>query len=131
MKKLIISEEQEKNLVKIIKSPNGIKVNKYTIDPNKVLIVKKFLDGGFKRGKLSTVGNDGLPFMMPIIAMMDENGEVLKNLYKEQLLELMIDKYQSMFRNKDERRKFLNQVLNDWYDNKIGTFGTLSVNGLA
>ena len=68
--------------------------------------------------------------MLNIVAMVDANGEVLKNMYKDQVKELLIDHFSNMFLNADEREKFMKQVLNDWYDNKIGTFGTLSVNSL-
>ena len=129
-RKIIISEDQEKTLIKVLKSPNGTKVTKYTVNPDKVKIVRKFLDKNFKRGQLSKVGDNGLPKMLNIVAMVDANGEVLKNMYKDQVKELLIDHFSNMFLNADEREKFMKQVLNDWYDNKIGTFGTLSVNSL-
>ena len=89
---------------------------------------KKFLDKNFKRGQLSKVGDDGLPQLMDIVAMIDGNGDVLKNLYKEQLTELLIDHFSNMFLNHDERGRFMKQVVEDWYGNKIGPFGTLSKN---
>lgn len=128
MKKLIITEDQEKKLIGVLKTPNS--VEKFTVNPDKVMIVKKFLDKNFKRGQLSKVGDNGLPEMLNIVAMIDANGDVLKNMYKHQVKELLIDHFSNMFLNHDEREKFMKQVLEDWYNNKIGTFGTLSVNSL-
>ena len=51
-------------------------------------------------------------------------------MYDYQLLELLIDKFQNMFVDKDEKTKFLGQVMKDWYYNKIGLYGSLSVNHL-
>lgn len=130
MKKLIITEEQEKQLIQTLKTPNGLGVKKYAISPDKVKVVSKFLDGNFKRGSLSRVGANGLPENVKIVAMIDGNGQVLKNMYKDQVKDLLIDHFSNMFLDEDERDRFMKQVLEDWYNNKIGTFGTLSVNAV-
>lgn len=135
--KLILNEAQIKSIIhkSIIDEAMQLPVPKktgkpYSINPDKVLIVKRFLDNGFKKGNYETVGADGMPSSVKIVAMMSKNGEVLKNMYMEQMLDLLIDKFQKMFIDEKERELFLSQVLNDWYDGKIGTFGTLSVNHL-
>lgn len=112
-------------------TPSAKKANyPYCINPEKVMIVKKFLDGGFKRGNYETIGSNGLPNSVKIVAMMNSNGEVLKNMYMEQLQDLLIDHFKGMFSDHLERELFMKQVLSDWFDKKIGTFGTLSVNHL-
>lgn len=135
--KVILSEKQFKNIIKynIINEASFLPVPKkankpYSIDPDKVLIVKKFLDNGFKRGSFDIIGPNGMPNSIRIVAMLSNNGTVLKNMYLNQVLDLLIDKFQKMFTDETERKLFLSQVLNDWFDNKIGTFGTLSVNHL-
>jgi hypothetical protein len=60
--------------------------------------------------------------------MLSSNGEILQNLGEMQLEDLLIEKFKNMFSNKDERQKFLHQVLQDWFNDKIGMFGNLSVN---
>jgi hypothetical protein len=45
-----------------------------------------------------------------------------------QLEDLLIEKFKNMFIDKVERQKFLHQVLDDWFNDKIGMFGNLSVN---
>jgi dGTP triphosphohydrolase len=56
------------------------------------------------------------------------NGEILQNLGEMQLEDLLIEKFKNMFIDKVERQKFLHQVLQDWFNDKIGMFGNLSVN---
>jgi len=141
MKNIIISEAQEKHLASILKeetynepvpqNPDMKKANKpYSINPDKVLIVKKYLDNGFKRGQIEQIGNNGMPEITNIAAMLSSNGEVLRNMLKDELQDLLIEKYKNMFLDKLERQLFMKQVVNDWFNNKIGTFGTLSVNHL-
>lgn len=136
MKRIIITEEQEKALKRILKEetyqmPVDKKANgPYCVNPDNVKIVKKFLDGRFKKGRYDTIGSDGMPKSEKIVAMISDNGEVLKNMYMNQLLDLLIDRFQNMFSDKIERHLFLSHVMNDWFDDKIGVFGTLTVNRL-
>lgn len=112
-------------------NPSMKSANKpFCISPEKVMIVKKFLDGGFKKGKFENIGSNGYPQTIRFVGMTDSQGNVLKNLLMDEMVDLLIDKYQKMFSDHIERELFMRQVLNDWYDNKIGVFGTLSVNSL-
>ena len=47
MKKIILTEKQEQQLLEFL-----ILEKTYPINPNKVLIVKKFLDKNFKKGTI-------------------------------------------------------------------------------
>lgn len=137
MKKVIISEEQEKNLAKILnEETQQIPVPKntgkpYTIDTDKVLVVRNFLDNNFKKGHLERIGNNGLPESVKIVTMFASNGQALKNLYEEDLYDLLIEKFKNMFTDKLYRELFLKQIMKDWFDDKIGVFGNLSVNRLT
>jgi hypothetical protein len=132
MKKLLINEIQEGIIKKRLKESLDCDIKKaskpYVINPEKVLIVKRFLDNGFRKGQYEAIGNDGFPHITPIFAMMSSNGEVLKNMMQEELVDLLIEKYKKMFTDENERSLFFNQVLSDWYNDKIGLFGNLSVN---
>lgn len=139
MKKIILSENQSRRLASILKEnetqvqkmPVDKKANKpYCIDPEKVLVVKKFLDNGFVGKDYEKVGEDGLPKKIKIIQMNASNGEPLKYLYKSQMEDLLIDKFQNMFLDKVERELFMRQVLNDWLNNAISVHGILSTNFL-
>lgn len=141
MKKLIINESQAKRLFNESfekaynepgpQQPGMKKANKpYSINPEHVKIVKKFLDKGFKRGNYERIGADGYPENIRIVAMLGKNGDVMKNMYIEQLHDLLIDKFQDMFSDFNERDLFFDKVIDDWFNNKIGVHGTLSVNHL-
>lgn len=135
MKKIILSESQSKALAKLLKEdevqqmPVDKKMNKpFYINPEKVLVVKKYLDKGFEPQDYEDVGPDGFPRVRKLIKMKALNGEPLKLMYTQQLLDLLIDKFQNMFSDKIERGMFLTQVLKDWLGGKIGVHGNLSVN---
>lgn len=136
MKKIILTESQSNILADMLNEetyqmPVDKKVNKpYCINPEKVLIVKKFLDKTFKRGLFDQVGPNGLPKRIKVVAMLNDSGTPLKNMYMSQLHDLLIDKFQHMFSDTVERSMFMKRVMDDWFDNKIGVHGLLSVNCL-
>ena len=136
MKKIILTESQSAKLGKMLKEdieqmPVDKKMNKpYCINPDKVLTVKRYLDGGFTPHDFERVGADGFPEKVKVITMNASNGQPLKPMYQEQLVDLLIDKFQNMFLDKIEREMFMNQVVKDWLNNKISVHGMLSVNSL-
>lgn len=127
--KIILTEKQVAKLYKLMLHEEM--TMQYSYSPEKVLIVKKYLDDNFKKGSIEGIGDDGMPKNTCIVAMINpQTGNVAQNMYDYQLLELLIDKFQNMFVDKDERSKFLGQVMRDWYEDKIGLYGSLSVNHL-
>lgn len=120
MKKIILTEKQEQQLMEFL-----ILEKTYPINPNKVLIVKKYLDKNFKKGTLSEFGTNGLPINTPVVGVLS-NSKVVKNLTAEQLFDILEDEFRGMFSDKIERSKFLTQVIKDWYYNKITKDGLLS-----
>lgn len=139
MKKLLISEEQEKKLIEILSEsdetvqqmPVDKKMNKpYCIDPQKVLIVKKHLDKRFKPCKYSKLVG-GRPETIKIACMIDDDGNPMKYMYKEDVQDYLVDEFQKMFTDANEREMFLKKVLDSWFNNKIGVHGTLDVNYIA
>ena len=133
-KKIIITEQQECFLATILREetqqmPVNKKMNKpFCVNPEKVLIVKKFLDKGFSSHDYEKIGPDGFPKKIKVISMNASNGEPLKYMYQDQLHDLLIDKFQNMFADKLERASFLKQVIKDWLNNSITIFGGLSTN---
>ena len=126
--KLIVNEEQAKKLIRLIKE-DCVNCQQYTYSPDNVLIVKKYLDDNFKKGNFAGVGEDGRPSNTPIVAMINvQTGQPTQNMFDHQLLDLLIDEFQGMFVDKNERSRFLSQVMRDWYEDKIGLYGNLSVN---
>ena len=136
MRKFIISETQEKELIKrlneeVYQMPVDKKMNTpYCINPEKVLIVKKFLDKTFQPHDYEKIGSNGMPVKIKVVSMNASNGEPLKYMYKEQLHDLLIDRFQNMFLDKNERDLFMKQVIEDWLNGTIGVFGSLSKNKL-
>lgn len=120
-KKIIITEKQEQQLLEHL-----IVEQEFPIEPNKVLLVKSYLDSNFKRGKLAEFGENGLPVNTPVVGLIN-NGEVIKNLTARQLFDVLEDEFRGMFSNKIQRSKFLAKVIQDWYANKITKDGLLSV----
>lgn len=135
-RKFIISEKQEEELIKrlneeIYQMPVDKKMNTpYCINPEKVLIVKKFLDKTFKAHDFEKIGSNGMPIVIKVVSMNAKNGEPLKYMYKDQLHDLLVDRFQNMFLDKIERDLFMKQVIEDWFNGSIGIFGTLSKNKL-
>lgn len=132
MKTLIITESQAHALSNIIpqNKPGNMpeKSGPYIVNPENVLLVKKYLDTNFKKGQIENLGPDGFPAKVRIVGMMSSNGDIIQNLGEMQLEDLLIEKFKNMFIDKIERQKFLHQVLQDWFNDKIGMFGNLSVN---
>ena len=136
MRKVIISEQQEKELIKklneeVYQMPVDKKMNKpYTINPDKVLVVKKFLDGNFQKGNAEFIGNNGRLAKVRIISIPDSNGESLRDLTPDNLVDLLIDRFKNMFLDQKERELFMKQVVKDWINDKITVNGILTVNRL-
>ncbi len=120
-KKIFITESQLKTLEQLI-----VEGDNYYVDTTKVKIVKKFLDAQFKRGSMDTMGSDGYPKRINIFAMKGNNGDVVKNLSLEQMVDLLEDKFHHIFTEREKRNRFFKQILKDWYNKKITKEGLLS-----
>lgn len=136
MRHLILTEAQEKALAQRLneetyKMPVPKKTGApYTINPDKVLTVKNYLDKGFKKGSYEALV-DGFPKKIRVVNHIASTGELLGEPFgEEMLLPLLIEKFKNMFTDHVERELFLKQVMNDWFDDKITIFGGLSTNRL-
>ena len=93
---------------------------------DKVSVVKKFLDDNFARASTSTFGKNGLPESQGIVVWLDNNKNVIKSLTDVQLFYVLQEHFKNIIADKNERDKFLKQVIKDWYDKKISDVNTLS-----
>lgn len=109
-------------------SVNSLNESMNFIEPEKVKIVKRYLDNNFKRAKMPIVGEDGYPKMMELVGMIGADGNICKNMTAQQLFYLLQDKFQHIYSDRDKRDKFLKQIIKDWYNNRISKEGLLSVN---
>lgn len=124
MKRIVLSEQQEKIFISNILYEN----TQYTVDTDKVLLIKKFLDKNFKRASMSEMGNDGSPKATPIVGLIDSEGNVVKNMNDKQLFDFIQDKFSNIYENNIQRDKFIAQIIKDWYYKKISKEGLLSIN---
>ena len=133
-KKIIVNEGQLTRLMEEIAGSEILEPSdkmtmpvRYPVNPQKVLVVKQFLDANFQPETMDGIGQDGLPGQLQIVGMM-QNGNKLKDMYMDQVIDLLSDKFKNMFLNHDERERFIKQVFNDWYNGKITVYGGLSKN---
>lgn len=93
-----------------------------------VLTIKKFLDRGFTRDLQDDIDSNGYPKKKCVVSMLSTDKQPLKTMSMRELLLMLDDKFNSMVSDESDRRKFLKQVIRDWFDNKISKQGLLSVN---
>lgn len=112
----------------IITEPYHLRESSNFVEPQKVLVVKKFLDDNFVRAAVPTIGNDGYSKTLLIVGMKGTDGNVIRNMYAQQLFDLLQDKFKNIYLDKQKRDIFLKRIMKDWYDKKITKDGLLSVN---
>ena len=115
MKKIVLNETQEKIIISKIINENKY----YTVDTNKVLVIKNFLDKNFKRASMTEFNEDGELNNTPMVGLMDDNGNVIKNMSDRQLFDYLQNKFHNIYGNNIQRDKFIAQVIKDWYYKKI------------
>lgn len=143
MKNIILSESQFRMLVEnsvnedIYKEPNPQSpqmksANKpYCINPKNVKIVKKFLDDNYKKGTICRVGPNGMQQKINIVGLLDkETGNILRNMYLEDLEDQLVTEFQNMFLDNTERQLFMNKIIKYWFNDQISPLGMLPINHL-
>ena len=114
-----ITERQERLILKAILN------EEYGGLSDKVGEVKKYLDNNFMR--MSTLEfKDGEPQNTEVVAWVDKNKQPIKLLTDVQLFYLIQEKSKNILSDKEERDKFLKQIIKQWYTNNIGKNNTLS-----
>ena len=116
-----ISEDNEQKIIQ------DILAEAYYPTGEKVLAIKKYLDGNFQRVQTDDIDEKGYPKKVNCVVLMSGN-QALKPMTMSELLIMLDDKFINMISDKADRRKFLMQVIKDWYNNKIDRNGVLSVN---
>jgi hypothetical protein len=97
---------------------------------DKVLFIKDYIDKNFKKQSLDDIDTNGYPCSTPSVVMMSKSGQPMKTMEMKEFLLFLDDKFHSMISDESDRKKFLKQVITDWYNNKISKNGLLSVNHL-
>lgn len=116
-----INEDNERQIIQ------DILAESYYPTGEKVLTIKNYLDGNFQRIQSDDIDEKGYPKKVNCVMLMS-GSQALKPMTMSELLLMLDDKFIKMISDKSDRRKFLMQVIKDWYDNKIDRNGVLSVN---
>ena len=123
-KTLIITKETEQKLIA------DILAEAFYPTSDKVLAIKEYLDKNFAKQKLDSLDANGYPTKENTVVLLSKEKQPLKTLNMKELLRLLDDKFHNMVSDNLDRKKFLKQVIRDWYQNKIKNNGILSVNHL-
>lgn len=124
-KTIIISEEKEQQII------GDILTEVFYPSSEKVLIIKDYIDKNFARQLLDNIDDDGYPTKEKTVVMLSVDKQPLKTLNMKEFLRLLDDRFIKMISDEKDRKKFLKQVIKDWYYNKIDKNGLLSVNILT
>lgn len=107
--KITINESQANQLIANL----VIKENMMQI--NRIKLVKDFLDKNFQRADISRIGNDGYAEDYPIVMYIDSYKQPIKKMTDEELLDMLLDKFQHLMPNQEENKEFLIKVIKAWY----------------
>ena len=123
-KTLIITEKTEQKLIA------DILEEAFYPTSDKVLAIKTYLDKNFAKQKLDSLDDNGYPTKENTVVLLSKEKQPLKTLNMKELLRLLDDKFHNIVSDNLDRKKFLKQVIRDWYQNNIKNNGILSVNHL-
>ena len=122
MKKIIINENKESILYE-----EAVIEEMFGGWGEKVKAIKDYLDKNFSRASSTIIGDDGKPKIQQVVAWLDDYKQVVKTLTDVQLFYVIQDQFKKILPNREERDKFIIQVLKDWYNHKISKNYSLSV----
>ena len=121
MKKIIINENKEYLIYE-----EAVIEEMFGGWGEKVKAVKDYLDKNFSRASATIIGDDGKPQIQRVVAWLDDYKQVIKTLTDVQLFYIIQDQFKNILPNREERDKFIIQVLKDWYNHKISKNYSLS-----
>ena len=108
-----------------ILSENGLETVKDKIlqesYSDKVELVKKYLDNNFMRATFEKDGDN-----IGIFVKLSNHLPTEKSYWKQDVLDILDREFNNLVTDKKERDGFLSQLLDDWYNNKISKYGSLS-----
>lgn len=123
MAKLLINEAIEEQLISYIISESFIPKTEL------VLTVKEYIDKNFAQQMMDDI-EDGYPKKVPTVVMLSADKQPLKTMSLSEFLMLLDDKFHGIIKNDNDRKKFLKQVIIDWFNKSISKDGILTKNHL-
>lgn len=96
----------------------------------KVLVIKKYLDDNFSKQSADDIDGNGYPKQTGYFIMLSRDRKPVKQMSASEFLMMLDDKFHSIIKDDNDRKRFLEQVISDWFHGKISRDGVLSVNCL-
>ena len=93
---------------------------------DKVILVKKFLDGNFMRKNQLKMNDDGTIGNLGVFVQITNNIPTEMELKAEDVFDILQNKFTKILTDEKKRDRFLIRIIRDWYDNKISKEGCLS-----
>ena len=97
------------------------------VQPRKVLRAKKYLDSSFKKGRMGFISGKGTWERVPVVGLIGDNGETVRNLTVSQLFYHMQARpfLREMFTDSGQFDKFLRLVIDAWLKDEIDQYGMI------
>ena len=93
---------------------------------DKVILVKKFLDGNFMRKNQLKMNDDGTIGNLGVFVQITNSIPTEMELKAEDVFDILQNKFTKILTDEKKRDRFLIRIIRDWYDNKISKEGCLS-----
>ena len=122
-KVVYITEKQEQEIV------NNYLRESLIVNSDQVSDIVNYLNKFYQAGVdyAGDVGVDGLPCQTLGINYV-VNGQPLQKLKKEELLDVINDKFRRFIKDDASRLAYYNQIIDDWLNKRVKLTGQLSVN---
>lgn len=120
-KNILINEETEREIV------GGILTESFSPSAEKVLLIKDYIDKNFAKVEIDDIDENGYPTKDKMVNMLS-GGQPLKTMTLGDFLLMLDDKFHSIITDDNDRKKFIKQIIKDWYTGKLAKNGVLSVN---
>lgn len=122
-KTIYITEEQEQELV------NRYLTESLIVNSSQVSDIVNYLNNYYQSitDYAGDIGVDGLPCPTLSISYV-VNGQPLQKLKREELLDVINDKFRHFIKDDASRLAYYNQIIDDWLKKKVKLTGQLSVN---
>lgn len=88
---------------------------------DKVDIIKRYLDNNFMRASFMKNGKT-----YNIFVLLQNHIPTDKSMWKQDVIDILDEKFNKIITDKDERNRFFNRIVEDWYLNAISPYGSLS-----
>ena len=121
MNKILINENIENEII------DGLLTESFSPSAEKVLLIKNYIDKNFAKVEIDDIDENGYPTKDKMVNLLS-GGQPLKTMTLGEFLLMLDDKFHSIINNDSDRKKFLKQIIKDWYMGKLAKNGVLSVN---